>query len=181
MVRLRVCAVLGLGLVAPAAPATAPAVGPRASARPAALAAPAAPARQKPLTLVVIANLDVPDSAASRARVRRIFLRRERFWHGGRPTAPVNLPATSPLRAAFSRRVLGSSPQALADYWNDLYFHGTQPPPVLESEAAVILYVARTPGGVGYVSADALQGSKQRASVKVLLSLALPPATSGES
>lgn len=121
-------------------------------------------------TITIIANRDVPDSVASTSEVRRIFLLRQRFWPGGRPIAPVNLPARSPLREIFSRRVLGTSPQNLADYWNDLYFHGTQPPPVLESEAAVLLYVARTPGAIGYVSRRTLQAT-DTTSVKVLLTL----------
>ena len=42
----------------------------------------------------------------------------------------------------------------MAGYWNERYFHGTRPPPSLASEQAVLLYVARTRGGVGYVKAD---------------------------
>jgi hypothetical protein len=39
----------------------------------------------------------------------------------------------------------------MAPYWNERYFHGTRPPPSLASEQAVLLYVARTEGAVGYV------------------------------
>jgi ABC-type phosphate transport system substrate-binding protein len=120
-------------------------------------------------SIAVIANRGVPEATADAAEVRRIFLMRQRFWAGGRPIAPVNLPATSAVREDFSRLILGSTPQQLADYWNDLYFHGTQPPPVLRSEAAIVLYVARTPGAVGYVSQHALADAEGRYGVKVLL------------
>ncbi len=104
--------------------------------------------------IIVIANADVDPGRDSitPAELRRIFMLRKRFWADGRRIAPVNLPAADSLRRAFSRAVLGQSPRDLADYWNDLYFHGVEPPPVMESQQAVELYVARTPGAVGYVS-----------------------------
>ncbi len=126
----------------------------------------AAPASVAPLpaaesTLVVIANPDVGVDAddVSTSELRRIFMLRRRFWPDGRRIAPVNLPATDSLRIRFSRAVLGQTPRQMVDYWNDLYFHGVEPPPVLESQRAVQLYVARTPGAVGYVDAAALDPS----------------------
>lgn len=83
--------------------------------------------------------------------VRRIFLARQRFWPSGTVAHPVNLPASSPLREFFSRETFGQSVRELAPYWNERYFHGTRPPPTVASEDAVLLFVARTPGGVGYV------------------------------
>ena len=101
------------------------------------------------------------------SQIRRVFLLRQRFWSDGTPVAPVNLPANSPLRETFSRLVLGQSTRDLAEYWKDLYFHGTQPPPVLDSEEAVLLYVARTRGGIGYVSLSFLNGHPLPAGVRV--------------
>jgi hypothetical protein len=121
----------------------------------------------------VVAHARVPESRLDAGEVRRIFLLRRRFWRGGTRILPVNLPAGSPTRLAFSRAVLGRTPRDLADYFNDLYFHGTRPPPVLESERAVILYVARTPGAVGYVPTAAL-AAPEAAEVKVLLTLEAP-------
>jgi ABC-type phosphate transport system substrate-binding protein len=120
--------------------------------------------------LVVVAHARVPDARLDAGEVRRIFLLRRRFWRDGSRIRPVNLPAASPTRLSFSRTVLGSPPRELADYFNDLYFHGTRPPPVLESERAVLLYVARTPGAVGYVPAAAL-AAPEAAGLKVLLTL----------
>jgi len=101
------------------------------------------------------------------SQIRRVFLLRQRFWSDGTPVAPVNLPASSPLRETFSRLVLGQSTRDLAEYWKDLYFHGTQPPPVLDSEEAVLLYVARTRGGIGYVSLAFLNDHALPAEVRV--------------
>jgi ABC-type phosphate transport system substrate-binding protein len=102
------------------------------------------------------------------SEIRRIFLLRQRFWSDGTPVAPVNLPAASPLRETFSRLVLGQSTRDLAEYWKDLYFHGTQPPPVLDSEEAVLLYVARTRGAIGYVSLSFLSGVSLPSGVRVV-------------
>lgn len=102
------------------------------------------------------------------AQIRRIFLLRQRFWSDGAPVAPVNLPAASALREEFSRLVLGQSTRDLAEYWKDLYFHGTQPPPVLDSEEAVLLYVSRTDGAIGYVSLSFLSGVSLPPGVRVV-------------
>ncbi len=142
----------------------------------AAVALPRAGHAQRPVAapdedVVIIANADVPVSAIAAREARRIFLLRQRFWHGGRAIAPVNLPASSELRRDFSVKLLGRTVKELTEYWNDLYFHGTEPPPVLESERAVLLYVARTPGAIGYVYSSTLRAAPERDAVKVLLTL----------
>ncbi len=119
----------------------------------------------------VIVNPTVPVSAVKAGEARRIFLLRQRFWPGGHAIAPVNLPAASELRRDFSVKLLGRTVKELTEYWNDLYFHGTEPPPVLESERAVLLYVARTPGAIGYVYSSTLRTAPERDSVKVVLAL----------
>lgn len=121
--------------------------------------------------IVIIANADVPASSIAAREARRIFLLRQRFWHRGGAIAPVNLPASSELRRDFSVKLLGRTVKELTEYWNDLYFHGTEPPPVLESERAVLLYVARTPGAIGYVYSSTLRAAPERDAVKVLLTL----------
>ncbi len=119
----------------------------------------------------VIVNPQVPLTTISSGEVRRIFLLRQRFWPGGRAAAPVNLPAAAELRRDFSVKLLGRTVKELTEYWNDLYFHGTEPPPVLDSERAVLLYVARTPGGIGYVWGSTLRAAPERDSVKVVLTI----------
>ncbi len=119
----------------------------------------------------IIVNPAVPVSSVGTGEARRIFLLRQRFWPGGRAVAPVNLPASSELRRDFSVKLLGRTVREMTEYWNDLYFHGTEPPPVLESERAVLLYVARTPGAIGYVYSSTLRTAPERDSVKVVLAL----------
>ena len=100
----------------------------------------------------VLANVSADAPVPDLDTVRRVFLLRQRFWPDGSAAHPVNLPASSEVREAFSVAAFGQAVREMAAYWNERYFHGTRPPPTLASEAAVLLFLARTPGGVGYVS-----------------------------
>jgi len=91
--------------------------------------------------------------------VAQIYLRRKRFWDDGAAIVPLNLTAGTPLRDAFTRAVLGQSEARLAEYWNRQYFYGVLPPPTLASTVAVVRYVASDPNALGYVPADAVDGS----------------------
>lgn len=82
-----------------------------------------------------------------------IFLRKKLYWAGSKRIRPVNLSTDQPIRRQFSQRILGSLPESQAEYWNVLYFHGTSPPHVVNSEEAMLRFVAETPGAIGYVSA----------------------------
>ena len=118
--------------------------------------APQAPTGQADEAVCVLAHL--PDGVDATAvdvdLIRRLFLVRQRFWPDGAQAHPVNLPATSAVRERFSRAAFGQGIKDMAPYWNDRYFHGTRPPPTVASETAVVLFLERTPGGVGYVQAS---------------------------
>jgi hypothetical protein len=135
----------------------------------------AAGLRQVPESICVIAHVG-PEAAADPDLIRRLFLLRQRFWPGGGAAHPVNLPASSALRERFSRAVLGQSVKELAPYWNERYFHGTRPPPTVASEAAVVLFVERTAGGVGYVAGS--RSAELPDGVRRLLCLPAPSASS---
>ncbi|HKJ01987.1 MAG TPA: hypothetical protein VJ997_06015 [Longimicrobiales bacterium] len=126
-----------------------------------------APREQAEEPVCVVAHLPdgVDPTSVNAEIVRRLFLVRQRFWPDGAQAHPVNLPASSPVRERFSRAAFGQGVKDMAPYWNDRYFHGTRPPPTVASEAAVILFLERTPGGVGYVQApraDSLPSSVTR-------------------
>jgi len=57
------------------------------------------------------------------------------------------------LRQQFSKVILGSAPNSQRQYWNGQYFNGILPPYVVNSEEAVIRYVANTKGAIGYIDA----------------------------
>jgi len=101
----------------------------------------------------VIAAPGVTDHRLSRDSISLMFRRKQNFWESGPRVQPVNLPPSHPLRQAFSQTILGQAPEAMEDYWREMYFHGVLPPHVLASEEAIILFVNATPGAIGYISA----------------------------
>ena len=82
-----------------------------------------------------------------------IFWRKKLYAEHGQALHPVNLHSEHPLRLRFSQWVLHSTPRSQINYWNGLYFHGVQPPYTVQSEEAMIRYVAETDGAVGYIDA----------------------------
>ncbi len=94
----------------------------------------------------------------SEAELSLIFLRKKLYWAESKRIRPVNLSTDQPIRRQFSQRILGSLPESQAEYWNVLYFHGTSPPHVVNSEEAMLRFVAETPGAIGYVSACKVDG-----------------------
>jgi ABC-type phosphate transport system substrate-binding protein len=105
---------------------------------------------------VVVGKGQAPATPLSPALVVGIFARKRQLWSDRSPIVPVNLPASHPLRRNFSRWVFDRTPEEMQDYWNDQYFHGVLPPPVLASEEAILRFVASTPGAIGYVSTCAV-------------------------
>ncbi len=82
-----------------------------------------------------------------------IYWRKQRFWPTGMRVKPVNLRSQNPLRIQFSQTILSSIPRTQVDYWNGQYFNGILPPYTVDSEEAVIRYVAQTKGAIGYINA----------------------------
>lgn len=106
-------------------------------------------AAEEPIAVIVS---PVTAKSLKKDALALLYKRKKLFFGDGVKAQPVNLPASHPLRRAFSQAVLGHTPEELEKYWNDLYFHGVSPPYVLASEEAVLRFVAETPGAVGYVS-----------------------------
>ena len=130
--------------------------------------------------IAVIAARSVPAVQMDAGILRDIYLKKIFVDDAGRKIIPVNLPVAHPLRLALSERLFNLSSAELQDYWNQRYFHGVTPPYVLASQDAVVRFVARTPGAIGYVArcqVDAMASDGLPAGVQVLLTLSLetPP------
>lgn len=102
--------------------------------------------------IAVIMARDAPALALDMSTLRGIYLKKFQMDDQGQAFIPVNLPPEHPLRSMLSALLFNRSAQALQDYWNQQYFHGIEPPYVLESEEAVVQFVATTPGAIGYVA-----------------------------
>jgi hypothetical protein len=108
-------------------------------------------ASEPSMTVAVVVALGT-DAPTEFQDVALIYRRKKRFWPDGSKVIPVNLPANNFQRHLFSQVVLRSSPEALEQYWNNMYFQGESPPFVLGSEEAVLRFVSRTQGAIGYVN-----------------------------
>jgi len=101
----------------------------------------------------VIVNSANPVSALTQGDIERLFLKQRTSWDGGLAVEPVDQPARSAVREAFSEAALGRSPRAVIVYWQRQIFSGRDVPPrELESDDAVVEYVRTHAGAVGYVS-----------------------------
>ena len=108
--------------------------------------------------IVVIVS---PASTLTKEQIADVFL--------GKNTsaAPVDLPESSPVRAAFYSKATGKEAAQVKAAWTRLVFSGkAQPPKELPDAAAVKKAVAADPHAVGYVEKSAVD-----ASVKVLTTL----------
>ncbi|MDP2341200.1 MAG: hypothetical protein Q8O67_09590 [Deltaproteobacteria bacterium] len=104
----------------------------------------------------VIVHKSNPVTSMSRSDLERLFLKKESRWSEDRPADPIDQASTSPVRAEFSRLVLHKSTDAVVSYWQQRIFSGRGVPPALRgSEAEIVDYIAKSPGGVAYVSAAA--------------------------
>jgi ABC-type phosphate transport system substrate-binding protein len=127
-----------------------------------AVAVAAPPASAARLGFQIIRNPGNPIDAVDRQFLEDAFLKKKTTWPGGGTIRPVDLAPTSAARRQFSDEVLKRPVAAIRSYWQQRIFAGRElPPPELETDAAVIRFVLREPGAVGYVSnAAALDGVK---------------------
>lgn len=102
--------------------------------------------------LLVIAHPDIAIANLSSDDIAAIYLLKTTTWQGGGNIVPVNREASSSTRLKFSDAVLRHTPSALNAYWNQMHFKGKVPPLVQESDQAVLAFVQKVPGSIGYIS-----------------------------
>jgi ABC-type phosphate transport system substrate-binding protein len=114
----------------------------------------AGPAAAQQGRFVVVVNQANPVSSLTRVEVSNLFLRKATRWADGGAVHPVDLPTSSPVRAAFSRDIHGRTVASISAYWQQQIFSGRDvPPSERASEAEVVAYVRNDPGAIGYVAA----------------------------
>ena len=105
--------------------------------------------------LKVIANSSVTADTISEAELKKIFLEEKISLPDGTHVEPV-LMKQGAVDEAFAQQYVGVTEDDLQIYYRTLLFTGRgYIPRVLESDAEVVAYVARTRGAIGYVSATA--------------------------
>lgn len=110
---------------------------------------------QRDLPFRVVVNKANPVSSLTRAQLSAIFMRRMRSWPDGTEIRPVDHRAGALVRERFSRAVHGKSVAYVTRYWQRVIFAGRGiPPPVAQSNAAVLDVVSANRGAIGYVDAN---------------------------
>jgi len=110
-------------------------------------------AQQYPFKVIV--RSDHSGNAIRRQELGDIFLGKRAQWGDGRTLLAVDQSIHSQVRAAFVWEVLGQSAAAVENYWRkQLMTGGRRPPPVKDTDAKVIAFVASKPGTIGYVLAE---------------------------
>jgi ABC-type phosphate transport system substrate-binding protein len=113
----------------------------------------AAPAEEQ--AFAVIVNAGNPVQSLTRSEVSRLFLKQASAWPTQEKARVVDLSEASPTRQAFSRAVLQRPVAAVTVYWQQMIFSGREvPPPKKSRDDEVIEFVARHPGGLGYVASS---------------------------
>jgi ABC-type phosphate transport system substrate-binding protein len=104
----------------------------------------------------VVVNKDNPAKGLAKAKVALMFMKMTTKWESGTTVEPVDLPAASAVRAAFTTAVHKRDVDTIKTAWQRAVFAGRgEPPPEKATDEEVIAYVASHPGGIGYVSETA--------------------------
>jgi ABC-type phosphate transport system substrate-binding protein len=115
----------------------------------------------------VIVNPRNSIGQVARSFLADAFLKKTTRWRNGEVILPVDLGGDSPTRRKFTEEVLSRSVAAVRNYWQQLIFSGRDiPPPELDTEQEVVLYVLKHPGAVGYVSGTAEIGGAKVLTLK---------------
>jgi len=101
--------------------------------------------------LYIIANKDLSAAQLDKDDIAAIYLLKKKHWENGDDIMPINLPAQADARTRFTAEIFDSTPDKLGSYWDKMLFKGETPPVTQNSEQAVILFVERIKGAIGYV------------------------------
>ena len=105
--------------------------------------------------LIVIANPGVAAADVSKAELRDIFTGASSSLKGGVQVTPVLLKEGA-VQDGFLDLYVGKSDSAFRAGWRSLLFSGQGVMPrTLDSDAAMVEYVARTAGAIGYIGKTA--------------------------
>ncbi|WP_457623081.1 hypothetical protein [Persephonella sp.] len=100
--------------------------------------------------VAVVTSKDSKIEKISKKDLKKVYLK-IKFFVKGQKVIPVNLPPDNKNRQIFQRKILEMDNEQLNLYWNEMYFHGVEPPLVLSSEEAVKKFVKKVKGAIGYI------------------------------
>ena len=115
--------------------------------------------------VVVIGNKGLSASSLTAAQVKSLYTGDTKSLPDGTKAKIIDLEVGSASRDEFYQKVVKKTPKQMKAHWAKRIFTGKgSPPRALGDDASVKVWVARTPGGIGYVDEASVDDS-----VKVLL------------
>jgi ABC-type phosphate transport system substrate-binding protein len=115
----------------------------------------------------VIVHPQNPTNSVDRKFLADVFLKKRTRWPHDEVVKPVDASSRSAVRGRFSQDVLKRSVAAVRRYWQQIVFSGRGvPPPELDSDEAIVSYVLKNRGAIGYVSGNAELGKAKVVQVK---------------
>ncbi|HFD33399.1 MAG TPA: phosphate ABC transporter substrate-binding protein [Gammaproteobacteria bacterium] len=115
--------------------------------------------------VAIIANKGITVDSITPKEAKKIWLGKKKSMPGGGTIKLADLPVGNTARKDFYSSIVKKKEKQLKAYWAKITFTGKgYPPQVFDDEAAVVEWVASTPGAMGYVSSNSATDS-----VKVLL------------
>jgi ABC-type phosphate transport system substrate-binding protein len=116
--------------------------------------------------VAVIANPSVKATAVSKGELSDVFTGVSSSLSDGSHVVPVLLKG-GPTHEAFLSEFVGKSDAAFRTAWRSLIFTGQgSMPKTVDSEAAMVDYVAATPGAIGYVGKDTAHDKVKTLAIK---------------
>jgi len=118
-----------------------------------------APAAQADIAVIVHAANPVQQLTSR--QVAELYLGRSRTFASGQYAQVVDQGIDDPVRSRFFKDISGMSIGQVTAFWSRLKFTGqVQPPQNLDGDSAVLEFVRRNPGAIGYVSATTLADAR---------------------
>ena len=119
-----------------------------------------------PAQVVVIANRSVPESSLTPAQVLDIYLLNARTWSDGQVVSLMCLRENELVEKKFFG-ILRRTPLEMRKVWLRAQLSGqARPPEMITTEEDMVHRVAATPGAIGFVTREKVQGN-----VKILLTI----------
>jgi len=108
----------------------------------------------------VVVNPSVSHPSLSLNAIRAIFGMRLRTWPDGTSIKVFVLSDDDPTHIAFCKETLNVFPHQLRMAWDRLVFSGTGQAPIeVASEEEMRTKIASTPGAIGYLKRDMVNGA----------------------
>ena len=103
----------------------------------------------------IIVNPANPVAQIQRTAIVAIYFGQMTRWSDGKPVVPVDQSVRSPVRVAFSEKILGKPVPDVQHLWlRKVAAEHVFPPRVKSSDAEVAAFVRANPGAIGYVSLE---------------------------